>query len=245
MAVTAPLARLRAALQGPYPALPRPLDAASERWSSLRPRVRVVVAALAIAMSAVGVEVRVQAAEHRWGGPPIPVYVATDDLAVGAPLTGLRRVTLPPDAAPAAALTQPPSDAAVLALALPDGAVVTARHVDPRGPAAGLDDGLRAVPIPVEDGWLVAAGGWVDVWVLGTPEEPATLVARSRPVLEVRDDGHSPTALVALDRDAEVGPATAGLALGRLLLAHAPAPTHSSRTPIRPASTSDPQRGVD
>lgn len=224
MATTSPLARLRAALHGPYPVLPRPLDAASERWSSLRPRVRVLVVLLAAAVAAAGVQARVTAAEHRWGGAPVRVLVATGDLPVGAPVADLRRVALPPEAVPAAALTELPPDGAVLALALPEGAVLTASHLDPRGPAAGLDEGQRAVPVPIQDGWHVTAGGWVDVWVLGSGEEPATLVARSRPVLEVREDGSAPTALVALDGDTEVGPATTGLALGRLLLAHAPSP---------------------
>lgn len=224
MATPSPFDRIRAAVNGPYPVLPRPLDAAAEGWASLRPRVRLGLAVLAALLTAVGVEVRVQAAEHRWGGEPVQVLVATEDLPVGASPDELRRVALPPAAVPVAALPPPVPEEAVLALALPEGAVLTAAHLDERGPAAGLGDGLRAVPIPIEEGWLVTAGGWVDVWVLGAADEPATLVARSRPVLEVRDDGPSPTALVGLDGDSEVGPATAGLALGRLLLTHAPAP---------------------
>lgn len=219
-----PVHRLRAALDGPYPVLPRPLDAASERWASLRPRQRLLVVALVLAMTAAGVQARITAAEQRWGGAPVPVLVATGDLVVGADATAVREVALPPDAVPATAVTEAPADGAVLALALPEGAVLTTRHLDPRGPAAGLDDGQRAVPVPVEDGWHVTAGGWVDVWVLSPGEQPATLVARSRPVLEVREEGSSPTALVALDGDTEVGPATTGLALGRLLLTHVPAP---------------------
>lgn len=225
MATPSPLARVAAALRGPYPALPRPLDAASERWAALRPRVRIVVTVLAAGVALAGIQARIEAADSRWGGVPVPVLVATADLPVGAPLTDLQDVELPPGAVPVTALTTRPPDGAVLALALPEGAVLTESHVDARGPAAGLDEGLRALPIPVEDGWLVTPGGWVDVWVLGAGEEPARLVARSRPVLEVREDRPSPTALVGLDAGTEVGPATAGLAVGRLLLAHAPAPT--------------------
>lgn len=218
------LHRLRAGLDGPYPVLPRPLDTAAERWSSLRPRRRLLVVVLALAITAAGVQARIMAAEHRWGGAPVRVLVATGDLAVGAAVTAVRQVALPPDAVPATAVTGAPADGAVLALALPEGAVLTTSHLDPRGPAAGLEEGQRAVPVPIEDGWHVTAGGWVDVWVLSPGEEPAALVARSRPVLEVREDGSSPTALVALDGDTEVGPATTGLALGRLLLTHVPAP---------------------
>lgn len=228
MASAPPLQRVRALLRGPYPALPRPLDAACEWWSGLPPRVRMAVAMLAAVTALASMQARVHAAEERWGGAPVRVLVATDDLAVGDPLTDLRRVALPPDAVPPTALTEPPTDSAVLALALPQGAVLTSAHLDARGPAAGLDPSLRAVPVPVDAGWLIIAGGWVDVWVLGSGEEPATLVARSRPVLEVRDESSSPTALVALDVGTEVHAATAGLALGRLLLAHAPAPASDS-----------------
>ncbi|HVL98367.1 MAG TPA: hypothetical protein VM324_03655 [Egibacteraceae bacterium] len=224
MAAPPLFARIRATLHGPYPALPRPLDAAAERWAALSPRVRLLAAVTAVVAVTGGLEARVQVAEDRWGGTPVRVLVAPADLPVGAPATGLRRVGLPPAAVPPRAVVDPPPADAVLALALPEGAVLTAAHLDDRGPAAGLSEDLRAVPVPVEEGWLVTPGGWVDVWVLGPGDEPATLVARSRPVLEVRDDGPAMTALVALHADNEVGPATAGLALGRLLLAHAPPP---------------------
>lgn len=225
MATLSPLARVEAALRGPYPALPRPLDAASERWAALQPRVRIVVTVIAVGAALAGIQARIEAADSRWGGAPVAALVATADLPVGAPLTDLQEVALPPGAVPVTAMTARPPEGAVLALALPEGAVLTESHVDARGPAAGLDEGLRALPIPVEDGWLVTPGGWVDVWVLAAGEEPARLVARSRPVLEVREDRPSPTALVGLDGETEIGPATAGLAVGRLLLAHAPAPT--------------------
>ena len=61
------------------------------------------------------------------------------------------------------------------------------------------------------------------MWVLGAGRRPATLVARSSPVLEVRDDGVAVTALVGLGTR-QVAAATSGLALGRVLLAHAPPP---------------------
>ncbi|MDQ3537423.1 MAG: hypothetical protein M3415_01285, partial [Actinomycetota bacterium] len=125
-------------------------------------------------------------------------------------------------AVPPAAVTKVPQGA-VLAMALPEGAVLTEAHLDRRGPAAGLAEGLRAVPIPSEDGWGVVAGGWVDVWVLGAGDTPAQLVAESRPVLQVNHGDAGGTALVGLEV-AEVGPTNSGLALGRVLLAHAPPP---------------------
>lgn len=209
-------------LRGPYPAWVTPLDGLFERWARLPPRVRLLVTVAAVLALVLAVQARVARAERRWGGAAVPVLVATEDVPVGAAHPAVAPVELPPAAIPPDALTAVP-DGAVVALALPRGAVLTSRHLDPRGPAAGLAAGLRAVPIPVEDGWGVVAGGWVDVWVLGAGEAPAAQVARSRSVLEVRDDGGGVTALVGLEAD-EVAATTEGLALGRVLLTHAPPP---------------------
>lgn len=229
MATPSRAARLRGALHGPYPVLPRPVDALSERWASLRPRTRALVVVVCLVAVAGGVQARLHAADTRWGGAPVDVLVAPADLAVGDAATGLRRVAMPPSAVPATALRDEPPAAAVLSLALPEGAVLTAAHLDARGPAAGLAEGLRAVPVPVEPGWGVTAGAWVDVWVLGAGEEPAALVARSRPVLDVTEHELTTTALIGLHQEGEVGPATTGLALGQLLLTHAPAPPAGAR----------------
>lgn len=208
-------------LTGPHPRLPRPLDSTAERWARLRPRVRALLALGTVLALLVAMQLRIQAADDRWGGEPVRVLVATRDLQVGAPPTDVEPVARPPVAVPPAAVTGGPPADTTLAFALPQGAVLTEAHLDPRGPAAGLETPLRAVPIPVEEGWAVKAGGWVDAWVLGVGDEPATLVASSRPVLELRE---GEVALVALDREQEVGPVTTGLALGRVLLTHAPPP---------------------
>lgn len=221
--------RLRHLLHGPHPALPRPLDALSERWAGLRPRVRALLVVGAALTIAAGVQVRMNVADNRWGGAPVDAWVATDGLAVGSAPEGLRRVALPPAVLPAEAVRDPVDARAVLALALPAGAVLTRAHLDSRGPAAGLPDDLRVVPVPVEEGWGVTAGGWVDVWVLGAGEEPSALVARSRPVVEVRDTASATTALIGLHRGGEVAATTTGLALGQVLLAHAPPPTAGGR----------------
>lgn len=209
-------------LQGPYPAFVRPLDALFERWARLRPRVRLIVAVLGIVALALSVQARVTRAEQRWGGGARTVLVATRDVPVGATEPAVDRVALPPAAVPPGALAELP-DGEALALALPEGSVLTEAHLDRRGPAAGLAPGLRAVPVPVEEGWGVVPGSWVDVWVLGAAESPAVRVARSRAVLQVRDDGASVSALLGLADD-EVGATTEGLALGRVLLTHAPPP---------------------
>lgn len=217
-ATRAPAGRLR----GPYPAFVRPLDAVFERWARLRPRVRLLVVVLGVVALALSMQARVTRAEQRWGGGARTVLVATGDVPVGATEPAVEAVQLPPAAVPPGALAELPDGAAV-ALALPEGSVLTQAHVDPRGPVAGLAPGLRAVPVPVEEGWGVTAGAWVDVWVLGAAESPAVRVARSRSVLEVRDDGATASALVGLADD-EVAATTEGLALGRVLLTHAPPP---------------------
>lgn len=224
--MTNPLGRM---LAGPALALPRPLDAVSEWWAARPPRLRAVLIACVLLGLALGIRGRVDAADARWGGEPVPVLVAVADLPVGAvPGDRVELRPWPPVAVPPGALAEL-DDGAALALAAPAGTVLTTAHVDARGPAAGLDSDLRAVPVPAEEGWGLVPGTWVDVWVLGgvgggaTADGPATVVAHGRPVLDVRVDGMSSTALIGLAED-EVAAATAGLAVGRLLLTHAPPP---------------------
>lgn len=213
--------RLRRLVAGPSPAWPRPIDALVEWWARLPPRLRLAAVVALIVAAAVTTQLRVQAAESRWGDAPVEVLVATEDLPLGATAAdGLRRARLPPRSLPAQALAEVDDDA-VLTAPLPDGAVLTELHVDDRGPGAGLDPSLRVVPVPVQEGWGVEAGGWVDVWVEGGPtlDEP---VATSRPVLEVRDADRRPTALVGLHAD-EVGPVTRAGRDG-VWVTHAPPP---------------------
>lgn len=214
--------RLRRLATGPAPAWPRPIDALFEWWARLPPRARLAAVAALIVTAAAATQLRVQAAESRWGGAPVEVLVATEDLPLGAVTAeGVRPARLPPKAVPEGALAEVDDDT-VLAAPLPSGAVLTELHVDERGPAAGLDPSLRVVPVPVAEGWGVEAGGWVDVWVEGATASGNEPVATSRPVLEVRDDARRPTALVGLHAD-EVGAVTAA---GRdeVRLTHAPPP---------------------
>lgn len=202
--------------------MPRPVERASEWWARLRPRIRALLLIVLALLAVVLTELRIHSASARWGGAAVTVLVASEHLPVGAhpvvePIAYPPRV-VPPDAV----ATLPPG--AKLALALPEGSVLTSAHLDPAGPSAGLAADLRVVPVPVEPGWGMEAGGWVDVWVLGMDEEPAALAARSRPVLALSsDEGGRATALLALEGD-QVRAVTAGLAHGRVLLAHAPAP---------------------
>lgn len=214
------LRRVSAQLDGPYPRLPRPLDALSEGWARLRPRARLLVGALAVLVVASAVPARIEREERRWGGAPVQVLVAAEDLPVGATHLTVRPAEYPPAAVPAGAVDDLPEGAS-LALALPEGSVLTAAHLDPRGPAAGLAEGFRAVPVPVEESWGIVGGGRVDVWVLGAEGQPARQVASAVPVLEVAEGGTGQTALVGLSEE-DVGPTTEGLAAGRVLLTHVP-----------------------
>lgn len=222
---------LRRLINGHPVALPSPMDAVSERWAHVPPRARALLGLLAALAAVAGMQYRVALADARWGGAPVTVLRATEDLPVGslAARARLEPIALPPAALPPRAVRQPP-DGAVLSLPLPAGSVLTQAHLDPKGPAANLPDDVRALPVPIEAGWRVEPGGWVDVWVLGASQAPSRLVARSRAVLEVRRDEAVRTALVAL-RDDEVAPATEGLALGKVLLTHAPPPQPAGAHP--------------
>ncbi|CAN5892844.1 hypothetical protein BH23ACT10_BH23ACT10_21530 [soil metagenome] len=201
-------------------ALPALLDACSERWWRLPPRVRLLaIAALcgAVVLAAHGYVAQVQ---QRWGGPPRRALIAVDDVTVGG-RPDLRSVLLPPAMVPPDAPRSVEPDVR-LALALPKGGVLTRAHVSPRGPAVGLDPDLRVVPLPVEPGLDIGAGGVVDVWVLAATPGRSRRVASRRPVVGVTsDDGDDPTALVGL-ATSEVGAALRGLADGSVLLTQAP-----------------------
>lgn len=214
------LSRLTRSLHGPHPALPAPLDRCSERWWRLPPRLRLLTVALAVCSLLAMDQWRVAHAQQRWGGPARRALVAVELAHVGE-RPELRAVSLPPAMVPPNAPQHIPEDAR-LALALPEGAVLTRAHLSPRGPAVGLDPGLRVVPLPVAPGLDIAAGARVDVWVLTDGPDRSRRVARGRAVLAVSTaDDEDPVALIALAAG-EVAAAVAGLASGDVLLTQAP-----------------------
>lgn len=214
------LPRLTRPLHGPHPALPAALDRCSERWWRLPPRLRVLTVVLAVCSLLALDQWRVAQAQQRWGGPPRRALVAVEHGHVGdRPV--LRAASLPPALVPADA-PQRIADDARLSLALPEGAVLTKAHVSPRGPAVGLDSGLRVVPLPIPPGLDIGAGARVDVWVLTDGPDSSRPVARGRPVLGVSAaDDDDPVALIGLAAP-EVADAVAGLASGDVLLTQAP-----------------------
>lgn len=217
---------MRAFWHGHPVVLPKLIDAAARRWAGVAPRIRFVVIIAATSAVLLASHARVLVAEARWGGTPVEAWVATRDAGVGE-TPDLRRVRLPPRALPAAPVTSLDPDA-TLAIALPEGAVLTERHVSPAGPAAGLPAGARLVPVPVDDGWAVTAGGRVDVWIAhpvaatAATSPEADLVARDRPVVDVRtDESGDLTALVSIDAG-DVPDVTTGLLEGSVILSHTP-----------------------
>ena len=213
--------RLDRPLRGAYPALPPPLDRCSEWWARRRPRVRLLIGVVALLAVAGALTSRVAVLEQRFAAPPVRVLVAEEFLPVGTAAPAVAMVRLPALAVPDGALEAVPDDA-VVAVAVPKGAVVTRAHLDVQGPGAALPTDQRAVPVPVEEGWGLEAGGFADVWASGDIGEPAALLVEAAPVLAVHDGDLRPVAVVGVPaaRVAEV--ATAGDGPG-LLLTHAPA----------------------
>ena len=205
-------------LQGPPVALPSVLDRCSEHWWGWSPRTRAALVLLALVALVTAGELRVALVRDQWGGPPRRALVATADVPVGQ-VPHVRAVHLPPALVPDDA-PQHVADSTRLAFALPEGTVLTRAHLSPRGPAAGLAHDLRVVPVPVDPGWDVRAGGWVDVWAL-SPSAGSTRIAEHRPVLAVLSEDDPPSALVGLGTT-EVAAAMRGFADGEVLLTHAP-----------------------
>jgi hypothetical protein len=211
---------MRSFLNGPPFVFPRPWDRVSRAWARLAPRVRTAVVGAAILATLAGTQLRVMNAESRWGGEPVTAWVAASDTGVGE-VPQLRRVRLPPLALPPTSVTAEPEERP-LTMALPAGAVLTELHTAAAGPAVGLPADARLVPVPVDEGWAVAAGGRVDVWIRSDDDEGASLVAADRRVVEVRtDESGDLTALVSIDQEA-VPSVTDGLARGAVLLSHVP-----------------------
>ncbi len=209
---------MRSLLDGPPPALPGPLDRLAERWAMLRPRGRAVVglAAVLVLMTAQGLHTA--SVQARWGGDPQLVWRATATIPAGqAPRQDLQRVRLPRAAVPATVVTGPLDPQAVLALPLAAGGLLTTIHLSPAGPAAGLSPDERLVPVPVQASWGIEAGSVVDVWAVDDLTADPAPLATARPVLQLRDDGPQPVALVSLDAG-DVAAASRSLTRGRVLL---------------------------
>ena len=214
--------QLGGAVSGSYPPLPAPLDRCSDWWSARRPRVRLALALLALSVLVTVTGLRVAAVERRWGGPPQRVLVAAELIPVGAVQLPVEVRRLPPGVVPDDALAQLPPDA-VVAMALPRGAVVTRAHLDRQGPGSALPADQRAVPVPVDEGWAVEPGGFADVWRAADHDGAPQLLVEAAPVLGVHEGDLQTVALIGIpERGVAEVAAVAGT--GEVLLTHSPAP---------------------
>lgn len=134
-------------LDGPPLSLPRGLDAASERYWRLGPRVRTAVTVVAV----VGLAVSAAAVVGRspWGAP-VDVTVAARGLPAGHVLAeeDLRTVARPEGLVPQDAVTGRVEG--TLVGVLPEGAVLTEAHLGRGGQGALVADGRAAVAVPLD-----------------------------------------------------------------------------------------------
>lgn len=195
-------------------ALPGALDAVSERWWRLPPRLRAVV--VAVAMVTTLALVGRGATTSAWGAPR-QVLVLVADLPAGAAVgpADVERVAWPDDLVPPDAVTELPADARVRAPTTAD-SVLTARHLA-SGLAGLLSDGEAAVPVPLDGLPDVAAGDVVDV-VTATPDGTGHRAASAARVVAV----DATSLWLAVDAD-RVDAVAAAAASGRVTLAVRPA----------------------
>jgi Flp pilus assembly protein CpaB len=143
--------------------LPSWLDALSDRWWGLTPRIRASVVVAMVLVVAVAATARVAASPY---GPPVPVLVATSDLPTGTVLDEgvLRAERWPAQLAPDGGRTDP---SGTLTAPLPAGAVLTGAHVTEDGVGGMVGPGRAAVPLPAELVPELAVGTVVQVITSG------------------------------------------------------------------------------
>lgn len=126
--------------------LPPWLDALSDRWWGLTPRVRIAtVLGMLLALLAAS-SLRLVASPY---GSPVPVLVAATDLPMGTALEAddLQAARWPGELVPSDARHQV---VGTLTAPLPAGAVLTDAHVTDRGLAGVVEPGQAAVPLPAD-----------------------------------------------------------------------------------------------
>ncbi len=209
--------RLPFRLHGPAPVWPRPLDAALEWWAGLPTRARVALRAGAAVVVAVAVSGGL--VQGPWGAP-VPVVVATRDVAAGAPLgpTDLEVAQRPRGLVPPDAITDqgavPPD--AVADGHLPAGTFLTHRAISAGGPGGAATPGTAVVPVPADTLPPLPIGTRLDLAVAGF-DGTTRIVARDAAL--VADDGT--WRWLRIDRDA-VGEVARGITDATLVAAVLP-----------------------
>jgi pilus assembly protein CpaB len=200
-------------------ALPPWLDALSDRWWGLTPRVRVAATLALVLVVAVTWTLRLATSPY---GPPVPVLVAAEDLAAGTVLEdGAFRVTRwPGELTPSGARTDA---SGTLTAPLPAGAVLTDAHVTDRGLGGSVGAGRAAVPLPAELVPALEVGALVQV-IASAPDGAGVVLADRAEV--VAADGTS--LWLAVPEAAAADVAAAGL---RGTVALAVVPVSAGDTP--------------
>lgn len=182
--------------------LPRWLDALSDRWWGLTPRVRVATVLGMVLLLVAASTFRLVASPY---GSPVPVLVAVTDLPMGTVLEpdDLRAARWPDELAPPGARGTP---AGTLIAPLPAGAVLTDAHVTDRGLGGMVGPGQAAVPLPAELVPALEVGAAVQV--VATAADGTGLVLATRAEV-VAADGTSLWLAVPEETAADV--AAAGL----------------------------------
>jgi pilus assembly protein CpaB len=150
---------------GPPLRLPAVADRVAEGWWRLSPRRRSTIAIALGAVLTLAVLLRVALSPY---GPPLPVVLATGDLAVGTRLAPSDLVTARwPSSLVADHLIGVPADAigSTLSIGVPAGTAVSRRHLEGDGVSGALADWAVAVPIPEQLLPPLVAGGRIDVIV--------------------------------------------------------------------------------
>ena len=204
-------AHLRTRLSGPLPHLPARLDALSDTWWGLPPRLRVGLVAFACVLMASLPMLRT--ARSAWG-PPVAVVAAVTDLPAGTVLDEamVTAVQRPADVLPPDVLTEA---SGVLTVPVMAGTVLTERHRAPTL-AALVEAREVAIPVPADMQPAVTPGAAVDLLSAGFDGGGRTIATGGR-VVQV--DG--PWIWVAVPASAAADAAAAALDQ-RLILAVRP-----------------------
>jgi Flp pilus assembly protein CpaB len=206
------LPRPRSLTTGP-PVLPARLDAWSDRWWALSPRVRAAVCLVSVLVVVTAGALRGLTSPY---GPPTQVLVATRDLSRGEGVDGtdLREATWPSGLVPTGATLVPDGD---LTAPLPEGAVLTTGHLTEDGIGGAIEPGRAAVPVPVELVADLPVGTRVEVIVSDADGHGRTLAADAEVVA-----GDAVSRWISVDRDAAAEVAAAAVR-GTLAIAVLPA----------------------